>query len=134
MAVTPRGADARAAFALAARPGRTFRGDWQKGALDGMTDGREAVRQAVFLILHTERYGWPIHSWGYGVELHSLIGKDPAYCVPEIERRVKEALLQDDRITAVRDFSFTVQKKKVLAAFAVESIYGSIESGLEVAI
>ena len=42
-----------------------------------------------------------------------LIGKDVEYCIPEIERRVREALLQDDRITAVQNFEFTVNKKKV---------------------
>lgn len=70
-----------------------------------MIDGKEAVRQAIYLILNTERYAWLIHSWNYGVELHSLIGQDPDFCIPEIERCVREALLQDDRITAVDDFS-----------------------------
>ena len=32
--------------------------------------------------------------------------RDPEYCIPEIERRIREALLQDDRITAVENFQF----------------------------
>ena len=79
-------------------------------------------------------YEWLIHSWDYGVELHNLIGKDVEYCIPEIERRVREALLQDDRITAVQNFEFTVNKKKVLTTFTVVSIFGEIntEMGVEI--
>ena len=84
------------------------------------------MEQAVFLILNVERYQWLIFSWNYGVELHNLIGKDPEYCLPEIERRVREALLQDDRITAVQDFQFEINKKQVLTTFTVVSIFGEI--------
>lgn len=130
MAVTPKtNTDLRGAVTIAARPGKTF-------CLDdpGMIDGKEAVRQAIYLILSTERYAWLIHSWNYGVELHSLIGQDPDFCIPEIERCVREALLQDDRITAVDDFSFEKHKKSIAATFTVHTIYGDIESETEVTI
>ena len=68
------------------------------------------------------------------MELKSLIGKPVDYCIPEIERRVKEALLQDDRITAVEKFQFEEKKKKVLAAFTVVSIFGSVPAEMEVEI
>ena len=56
------------------------------------------------------------------------------FCIPEIERRIREALLQDDRITAVENFEFTVNKKQVLATFKVVSIFGEIntEMGVEI--
>ena len=54
--------------------------------------------------------------------------------IPEIERRVREALLQDDRITAVQNFEFTVNKKKVLTTFTVVSIFGEINAELGVEI
>lgn len=43
--------DLRGAVTIAARSGKTF-------CLDGpgMIDGKEAVRQAIYLILNTERY------------------------------------------------------------------------------
>lgn len=113
-------------------PSRTFRLDHQERAVRGMTDRLAAVEQAVFLILNTERYDWLIHSWNYGVELRGLIGMPPAYCVVEIQRRVTEALLQDDRITAVEDFSFESGKKRVLATFRVVSIFGAFRTGMEV--
>ena len=103
-------------------------------AITGTIDEIKAVEQAVYLILNTERYQWLIHSWDYGVELHDLIGKDVEFCIPEIERRVREALLQDDRITAVENFEFTVNKKQVLTTFKVVSIFGEIntEMGVEI--
>ena len=100
--------------------------------ITGTIDEVKAVEQAVFLILNVERYEWLIYSWNYGFEKKSLIGKPVDFCIPEIERRVKEALLQDDRITAVENFQFEVNKKKVLTTFTVVSIFGPIFTEMEV--
>ena len=123
------GENVRQDFTLAdALPSRTFRLYPETEELRGVTDGLQAVRQAVFLMLNTERYAWLIHSWDYGAELQDLIGQEVNYCIPEIERRVQEALLQDDRITEVRDFEFTVKKSEVLATFTVVSTFGNFQA------
>ena len=118
--------DIRQDFTFEALPSKTFKLNHNNLTVTGTIDQIQAVEQAVFLILNVERYQWLIFSWNYGVELHNLIGKDPEYCLPEIERRVREALLQDDRITAVQDFQFEINKKQVLATFTVVSIFGEI--------
>lgn len=118
--------DIRQNFTFEALPSKTFRLNHNNLTVTGTIDQIQAVEQAVFLILNVERYQWLIFSWNYGVELHNLIGKDPEYCLPEIERRVREALLQDDRITAVQDFQFEINKKQVLTTFTVVSIFGEI--------
>ena len=41
---------------------------------------------------------------------------------------------RDDRITAVQNFEFTVNKKKVLTTFTVVSIFGEINAELGVEI
>lgn len=125
--------DLKQEFTFETLPSKTFRMN-TNGLITGTIDQREAVKQAVFLILNTERYEWLIHSWDYGVELHNLIGKDRDFCIPEIERRIREALLQDDRITAVENFEFTVNKNKVLTTFTVVTIFGDIETEQEVEI
>lgn len=125
--------DLKQEFTFETLPSKTFRLN-ANGLITGTVDQREAVKQAVFLILNTERYEWLIHSWDYGVELHNLIGKDRDFCIPEIERRIREALLQDDRITAVENFEFTVNKNKVLTTFTVVTIFGDIETEQEVEI
>lgn len=126
--------DIRQDFIIESLPSRTFRMNHNTLTITGAIDGIKAVEQTVFLILNTERYSWLIYSWNYGVELHSLIGKDVEYCIPEIERRIREALLQDDRITAVENFEFTINKKQVLTTFTVVSIFGEINTEVEVEI
>ena len=118
--------DIRQDFTFEALPSKTFKLNHNNLTVTGTIDQIQAVEQAVFLILNVERYQWLIFSWNYGVELHNLIGEDPEYCLPEIERRVREALLQDDRITTVQDFQFEINKKQVLATFTVVSIFGEI--------
>lgn len=120
------GDDLRQDFIFTTLPSRTLKMDHDWKTITGTIDQIQAVEQAVFLILTTERYQWLIFSWDYGVELQNLIGKDPEYCIPEIERRIREALLQDDRITAVENFEFELNKRKVLTTFTVISIFGNI--------
>ncbi len=42
--------------------------------------------------------------------------------------------MQDDRISSVEDFEFTVNKKKVLTTFTVVSIFGELKTETEVEI
>ena len=128
------GDDLRQDFVFTTLPSRTFKMNHDTLTITGTVDQIRAVEQAVFLILNTERYFWLIHSWNYGVELHGLIGKPVDFCLPEIERRVREALLQDDRITAVQNFEFEVNKKQVLTTFTVISIFGAINTEMVVEI
>lgn len=126
--------DLKQDFVIGTLPSKTFRMHHDTKTIKGHVDEVEALKQAIFLILNTERYEWLIHSWNFGVEFRNLIGKDVEYCIPEIERMIREALLQDDRITAVQNFEFEVNKKKILTTFTVVSIFGPItyETGVEI--
>ena len=117
-------------------PNKTYRmmidADRVQGAI---TSDLEAVKQAVYKIINTERYKFLIYSWNYGIELEDLFGKPIPYVMPEIPRRITEALEQDDRITNVGDFDLTYSKKgDVLAKFRVTTIYGSFTASKEVRI
>lgn len=102
--------------------------------LVGMVDDIEAVKQAVAIILGVERYNYAIYSWNFGFESADLIGKEPAYACPEITRRIKEALTQDDRITDVDTFVFSRKGNGIHASFVVHTIYGDIKTEKEVEI
>lgn len=102
--------------------------------ISGYTDGLEAVVQAVYLILSTERYQFIIYSWDYGVELVDLFGKPMPYVMSELPRRLKDALTQDDRITDVVDFEFEIKGKELLTTFKVVTDIGIIDTELEVSI
>lgn len=100
-----------------------------------MTDDIEAVKQAIYKILNTERYQYPIYSWNYGVELADLFGKPIAYVLPEIPSRIKEALVADDRIIDATAFELSHDKRgNVLAKFKVITIFGNFDAGKEVRI
>ena len=109
------------------QPSKTYFFDMDNGRIRGIADELEAVRQAVYLILNTERYDHLIYSWDYGVELKELIGEQKEYAYPEIKRCITEALLQDDRINAVDAFEFESGKKTTHVKFTVYTIFGNME-------
>lgn len=100
----------------------------------GFCDGREAIEQAIYLILNTERFEWVIYSWNYGSELQSLFGKPIPYVVSELQRRIKEALLRDDCINNVENFRVSRSGNKVLVEFDVSTINGVIPVNKEVVV
>lgn len=114
-------------------PSKNHRMDINKELINGYNDLIDGVKQSVFKILNTERYNHYIYSKNYGVELESLFGQPISYVCPEIERRITEALIQDDRIVSVDSFSFDIkEKRKVNVTFIVNTIFGDFESVKEV--
>lgn len=102
--------------------------------IQGYTDGLEALKQAIYKVLNTERYEYPIYSFNYGIELENLIGKDPVYVQIELKRRIRECLLRDDRITEVDNFKFEVNGNEIKCTFDVHSIFGNLTASREVTI
>lgn len=91
----------------------------------GRVDEEDAVRQAILKILNTERYESEIYSWDYGVELQDLFGQSMIYCMSEVKDRVTEALLADDRIESVDDFTVErVGKRALHVSFTVTTEQG----------
>jgi phage baseplate assembly protein W len=116
--------------------GKTYKvetvADSEEDRINGYIDEIESVKQAIYLILSTERYAHIIYSWDYGIELVDLIGKPIPYCMAVIPRRVKEALLVDNRIENVTDFQFEHKGTKLHTTFTVVTNIGNVETRLEV--
>ncbi len=120
-------------FTVKQQPSRTYKMDMENGSVRGYTDGLEAVKQAVHNILMTERYQYAMYSWDYGIELMDLYGEPLSYVCPELERRISEALLCDDRIQSVDEFDFDfTQKGAVHVSFTVYTVFGEVKEGREV--
>ncbi|MEC1716597.1 DUF2634 domain-containing protein [Schinkia azotoformans] len=115
-------------------PSKTYKLIDDKNRCIGFTDEREAIKQAIFLMLSIERYDYVIYSWNYGVELKDLFGQPTDYVASEVKRRIREALLQDDRINEVDSFVVTTNKNKVHVSFTAHTIFGEIQAEKEVAI
>lgn len=112
------------------QPSYTYAMHLDAGSISGMTDKQVAMRQAIYKILHTERYTYPVYSWDYGIELMDLFGKPTPYCEVELERRIKEALEWDDRINKVDNFVFSYPQDKntIRVEFTAHTIYGDVDS------
>lgn len=109
------------------QPSKTYKIDSVNGRITGIIDGLEAVKQSADTILSTERYVYPIYTWAHGVELDYLVGKDYELVSADLKRRMKEALLQDDRITEVTNFTFMTNEDGLYVKAEVISDYGNFD-------
>lgn len=107
---------------------RTYNVDWANGRLQGQIDGLQAIRQLVYKILQTVRFDHLIYNDDYGSELQGLQGRSEGYVRSEIQRRITEALLQDERISAVEDMNTEISGDEALCSFRVVSTFGDFRS------
>lgn len=116
-------------IAIEEQPTHTYYMNLDRLHVRGYTDEQEAMKQAIFKILSTERYQYLIYSWNYGIETIDLFGEPVSYVCPELERRITEALLYDTRIQSVDNFEFQLPKKGVVyATFTAHTIFGDVEA------
>ncbi len=122
-------------FIIEEQPTHTYKMDPANKEIKGYTDGREAVEQAIYKILSTERYQHVMYSWNYGVELLDLYGEPVSYVCPELERRIAEALTWDKRIEGVDSFEFDTSKKGEIRVNCIaHTIFGevTVEKGVKI--
>jgi len=111
------------------QPSKNYKMHIGENIINGFCDELEAMVQVIYKILNTERYQNIIYSMNYGIELIDLYGEPVSYVCPELQRRIREALIQDDRVLSVDSFEFDVSMKRaVKVTFTVHTIYGDIES------
>lgn len=120
-------------FEITEQPTKTYRMNLESNRVRGYVDGQEAMKQAIFKILQTERYQYIMYSWNYGIETLDLYGEPISWVCPELERRISEALLWDSRITSVDNFECDISKKGVIhVEFTAHTIYGDVAAEKEV--
>ena len=113
-------------------PSKTYYINRNTNRISGYIDDKDAIVQAIYLILSTERYESVIYNWYYGTEFDSLVGKDRDFVKSELKRRIAEAILEDDRILDVTDFNISFNKDVVNVVFLVETNIGDININWEV--
>jgi hypothetical protein len=110
--------------------------DEVKNSFIGKVDEEDAVLQAAMKILQTERGAFDIYSDDYGIELEDLRGRDMIYCESEVPVRIKEALMVDDRIENVSNFSVerSDDRRALHVSFTIETadVDVSMETEVEV--
>ena len=121
-------------FTIEQQPSLTWYLDQSAGRIQGTVDGLDAVKQAVDIILNVERFRWQIFLPSSGMQWKGLIGQDPGYVVAELQRRLWDTLQMDDRILAMENFQYEISGDTLTASFLVRSVFGTIESTMEVMI
>ncbi|MCY7930656.1 DUF2634 domain-containing protein [Bacillus inaquosorum] len=110
---------------------QTYKIDFENGRITKeLITGLEAIRQFVYIALQTERYAYSVYSHNVGNELQDVLTDHEttdAYKKMEIPRRIEEALVYDDRISAVTDFEIEKQGDAFHVSFVVETDEGTLE-------
>jgi hypothetical protein len=115
-------------FVIEEQTSQTYRMDFDKLNIRGFTNELDAMKQLIYKILNTERYQYTIYSFNFGVEFVDLFGEPISYVLPEIRRRVTEALTIDSRIESVDNFEFDVKGGTVHVTFTAHTVFGDIQS------
>ena len=109
-------------------PSQTYTLDFETGQVYASIDDLDSVKQAITKILLTDRYAYEIYDGYYGNELFTLVGKPYEYVVVEIPRVLNEALLRDERILGVVNYTFKrVSVDSIEIEFQVDTIYGRLD-------
>lgn len=97
----------------------------------GFVDDLDAMKQAVWKRLHTEQGMYDIYQDDYGIKTVDLIGKEFGYAASVIQGRIKESLMQDDRVVNVTGFEVVKEGNSMEIGFVVHTIFGSFTSETE---
>jgi hypothetical protein len=130
MATLPENVGFNTEIEYVSQPSKSWLINRQTMRVQSGTDNLPSVKQAVDVILNTKRFEWQIYSSNLGTELETLIGEDASYIESEFPRMVEEALLVDDRITEVGDFSFTVNGDSMTWTFTVVTVFGAFSEAI----
>lgn len=114
------------------QPDLTWWRDPDTNRIAGTADGHKAVAQAVEVMLLVERFRWQIYKPFFGMEWEGLLGQNPGYVASQLQRRIREAVTIDDRVTGISGFSYTVSGDTMTAQVTVNTVYGLLNQTVEV--
>ena len=133
MATLPQGAETFVPVEYMELPTKTFIIDWSTRQIAGTGSGIQAMRQAVEIILNTERFWWQIYSSNFGAELESLPGEALDYIQSELPRRMADAFSVDSRIISVDNYIFNQGASGILTVtFDVHTVYGDLREEVKI--
>jgi len=89
-----------------------------------LVDENKAMGQAIKLRLETVRAAHAIFSDDYGLE--SMIGLPMSYVRADLPRRIKDAILQDARVTDVTNIVLDGDKDEMHVSLVAHTIYGNV--------
>ena len=93
----------------------------------GKKDDVAAIVQSIFCTLSTEQGAFIIYPASYGLKMSDLWGKPTPYMYAVLCDRIEQALLRDDRILAVDNFSYEATGESMLIRYDVHVGYTNDE-------
>lgn len=114
------------------QPDLTWWRDPDTNRIAGTADGHKAVAQAVEVMLLVECFRWQIYKPFFGMQWEGLLGQNPGYVAAELQRRIREAVAIDDRVTGISGFSYTLSGDTMTAQVTVNTVYGPLNQTVEV--
>ncbi len=108
-------------------PSLTWSINKETNRIEGYADRLTAVAQAAEIIINTERFEWQIYRAFSGVRLDDLLGLESDFVAAELQRRIREALSMDNRISGISDYAVTVDGDTMTVSFRVLTVYGETE-------
>lgn len=106
---------------------KTYLINYEQNKARGYIDEINACIQAIYKILCTEKGKYIIYSEDYGIQLDDLFGKSVQTAAAILEERIKEALIYDERINDVTNFSFATNRRGELSVkFTANTVYGDV--------
>lgn len=111
---------------------KAYKIDFEKKRIGKIIDGKEALEQAVRMALMVQRYKYPAFSHSYGTDYSEVFSEGYSKAMGRLKNAVCDSLECDERIKAVDNFSFERRGAKMIVSFRVLSVYGAIESEIEV--
>jgi len=110
----------------------TYGIDFANKVVKSNIDNIEALKQSIYIMLNVERYDFLIYNHNYGIELKNLFGKDMQLVCSVLERRIRDCLSVDNRISDLSDFEFTIYRNTLKVTFTVSSIFGKHEQEVKI--
>lgn len=94
-----------------------------------VVEGKEALQVWIWRALRTPRYRYEIYTWAYGSEFESLQGRSYTNAVKTAEapRYLRECLLINPYISAVKDISVDFASPQLTVSGTVITIYGEVQ-------
>lgn len=115
-------------------PAKTYQLDFETGEIRGAIDEELALRQFVLKALLTPRDVHEIYTSDYGSEIEEILAEQESadYVATELERVIREALEDDDRINSIDDVDITFEDDSIYAVITINSIYGELIEEVEI--
>ena len=108
---------------------KDFDFDFVKGVLTGKkVEGKDALKVWIYKAIKTKRYIHDVYTWDYGNDIEEIIGQgyDKGFIDSEVERRIKDCLMVNEKIKSCHDFNIELSNDHLTVNFKVESVYGEV--------